>query len=443
MLALQYKTGFPVVSFGYRTLGGTGFDGDSLSGGIALDGGQNLVILSDTDSEGAGGVDMILAKYNSLGDSLDWQRVIGDAEDADPDGRDQVAVDAAGNIFIVFNIDNDVSGNTDTVLMKYNSSGAVQWQRQLSNVVEDDDVSGVGVVVDSSGNAYVLGQTYDSTTSNDLYLIKYNTSGALQWQKKLGGTLTDQAYGIAIGNDNHIYVTGSTLISGQPNVSVLTVKYNTAGDVIWQRELRRTGSDYGPGIAVAVDNSANVYVAGEVQDGVSPKILVMKYSSSGTVLWKRLLNGAQPEGPASIKVDSAGNVFVFGWSVSVGPNATSDSSGYIVKYDTDGVIQWQRGYGYDSEGTISFVLDPSNNMFILGSIEGADKLVLIKMPETMSLPATVGDFTIESVSLTDSDATGFNDQGDPGLTEATGVLTDGAAAQTSSVATLTDDGTNW
>ena len=66
-----------------------------------------------------------------------------------------------------------------------------------------------GVSTDSSGNVYVTGGTkggLDGNTSagaNDLFVVKYNSSGTKQWTKQLGTSSYDQAYGVAIDSSGN------------------------------------------------------------------------------------------------------------------------------------------------------------------------------------------------------------------------------------------------
>jgi hypothetical protein len=78
---------------------------------------------------------------------------------------------------------NTSSGSNDIVLVKYNSSGTKQWTKQLGTSSID---TGNGVSTDSSGNIYVTGYTQGdldgntSSGSNDIFLVKYDSSGIKQ-----------------------------------------------------------------------------------------------------------------------------------------------------------------------------------------------------------------------------------------------------------------------
>jgi len=107
-----------------------------------------------------------------------------------------VVTDSSGNVYVTGGTyggldGNNRAGNTDLFVVKYNSSGTKQWTKQLGT--ESNDFA-IGVSTDSSGNVYVAGGTYgglDGNTSagvNDLFVVKYNSSGTKQWTNQLGSS---------------------------------------------------------------------------------------------------------------------------------------------------------------------------------------------------------------------------------------------------------------
>jgi len=105
------------------------------------------------------------------------------------DYGDGVTVDSSNNIYVMGFTEGGLDGNTslednDLILVKYNSSGTKQWTKQLGTP-EDD--RGRRVTVDSSKNIYVTGYTsggLDGNTNSgntDLILVKYNSSRTKQF----------------------------------------------------------------------------------------------------------------------------------------------------------------------------------------------------------------------------------------------------------------------
>ena len=122
-------------------------------------------------------------------------------------------------------------------MVKFNSSGTKQWTKKLGTWQND---LANGVATDSSGNIYVTGGTYgglDGNTSagvNDLFVVKYNSSGTKQWTKQLGTSSNDNATGVATDSSGNVYVTGGTEggLDGNTNAGnfdLFVVKYNSSG----------------------------------------------------------------------------------------------------------------------------------------------------------------------------------------------------------------------
>ena len=200
---------------------------------------------------------------------------------------------------------NTNAGNTDLFVVKYNSSGTKQWTRQLGSSSRD---SANGVATDSSGNVYVTGMTNGGLDGcknagiEDLFVVKYNSSGTKQWTNQLGSSSRDSANNVATDSSGNIYVTGTTYWELDGNTSagkadLFVVKYNSSGTWQWTNQLGTWDTDFANG--VATDSSGNVYVAGDTTgrlDGNtsagSNDLFVVKYNSSGTKQWTKQLGSS-------------------------------------------------------------------------------------------------------------------------------------------------------
>ncbi len=136
-----------------------------------------------------------------------------------------LAIDDSDNIFVTGyttgGLRGSNSGESDLILVKYNSDGQRQWTRQLGTSGQDE---GKGITLDSSNNIYITGHTFGNTNGNpsssggldgnshsgswDLFLVKYDSSGTKQWTKTMGTSATDQGRGVTVDSSNNIYVTG-------------------------------------------------------------------------------------------------------------------------------------------------------------------------------------------------------------------------------------------
>ena len=195
------------------------------------------------------------------------------------DRANGVATDSSGNVYVTGYTGGGLDGNSsagsnDLFVVKYNSSGTKQWTQQLGTSSYD---YATGVATDSSGNVYLAGYTgggldgNSSAGSSDLFVVKYNSSGTKQWTQQLGTSSGDYAQGVATDSSGNVYVRGNTNGGLDGNTSAggsdfFVVKYNSSGTKQWTKQLGTSSSDHANG--VATDSSDNVYVAGRTEGGL-------------------------------------------------------------------------------------------------------------------------------------------------------------------------------
>jgi len=285
--------------------------------GVAIDSSNNIYVV------GAYYSGILISKWDSSG-TLQWQKNLG----SNGPGRG-IAVDSSANIYVI--------GNNSFLpyfsLAKYDSSGTIQWQRSLG--VASRYNNGMGIAFDLSGNIYVIGDsaTTAGTSPSDIIVAKYNNSGTIQWQRKLyvtGSSYKNVGQGIATDSSSNVYIVGT--IDSQGSNQAVVVKYNTSGAIQWQRNLGIAGDMYVFGITV--DTLSNVYVTG--YSGGGSKLQIAKYNSSGTIQWQRTLgNPAGSNIGYSISVDAFGNVYVSGSNKKDG---TVENSFLFAKLPSDGSL---------------------------------------------------------------------------------------------------------
>src|ERR1051325_10843216 len=84
--------------------------------------------------------------------------------------------------------------------------------------------------------------------AKDVYVVKTDANGAMQWQQVIGAAGDDIGYGIAQNAAGEIYVAGQTTSYGVDNSEVYVVKLGPAGNVIWTNHYGGANTDYGKGI---------------------------------------------------------------------------------------------------------------------------------------------------------------------------------------------------
>ena len=253
-------------------------------------------------------------------------------------------------------------------LPAFSQSVDTAWVRRYNGPGNYYDVGGP-IAVDDSGNVYVTGESYGSGTGGDCATIKYYPDGDTAWVRRYNGPANDwdRTIAIAVDDSNNVYVAGLSRVNGG-YYDYVTIKYYPDGDPAWVRTYNGPGNAYDEGRSIAVDGSNNVYVVGSSWGGGTyHDYATVKYDPQGNELWVRRYNGPGNgyDHASLIAVDASGNVYVTGASEGSGTNFDYAT----IKYDSSGNELWVGRYNgpgnyYDVGGPI--VVDDSGNVYVTG-----------------------------------------------------------------------------
>ncbi len=286
------------------------------------------------------------------------------------DFSDSNAVDSSGNWLTGSTENSQGAGLNDIHIAKYDNAGTLLWQRAIGSSSND---SVGGLTADASDNVIVTGITFTpSPNFNDAFIAKFNSAGTLQWQRVLQTSGTQNYIDCVTDAAGNIYATGRDLTFD----GALAVKYNSAGALQFQRQLNGTNQTTGQGIALD-STGANFVIVGDYTVGGTQGCFIAKYNSSGVLQWERTLSGAGNEELVGVAIDSSDNIYVVGETTSVD---TSDDC-LIAKYNSAGVLQWQRAIGAPSpttNGGRNIALDAAGNVYVNFAVLGSSGAAFAK-----------------------------------------------------------------
>jgi len=216
-----------------RTDGGAA---DDFSKGIAVDasgyvfvtgGYQGVASFGIKTLYSRGGTDMFLLHYDNSGEFV-WVKDAGST--GGEDYGNAVAVDGAGCSYVtgafsgraVFDADKYFlsEGRRDIFVVKFDPQGVILWARKAGGPLDDE---GCALALDAESNVYVTGHfkgkaSFDKTNlessgtpyqDKDVFALKLDRDGKILWARRAGGSGTDYGFGIAVGQEGHVYLTGS------------------------------------------------------------------------------------------------------------------------------------------------------------------------------------------------------------------------------------------
>lgn len=282
------------------------------------------------------------------------------------------------------------------------------------------------VAVDHLGNIFVGGyftNTADmdagvavanitSNGLNDAYLAKYDSIGNYLWSLSFGGGDYDAIESIDVDLNGDVFVTGYFLdtmdVDPGPGVvnhigsaltnyrDVFIVKYSANGTYLWSHSFGNNFR-YDQSHDLIIDSFGSAYVVGEFGSSIdiepgagttlltsngSSDLFLIKYSSTGSLIWGKNLGGSSTEYGRAMSFDKYGNIQLAGTSSSAtmdadaGPGTailtkigTGYSNMFVAKYDAAG--NYLNAFNIGGMGTTAptaIGYDTSNNILITGSL---------------------------------------------------------------------------
>ena len=389
-----------ITSVAETSDGGYIVGGDFYSSSIDLGNGISLTNKGDNDG--------MIIKYNATGE-VEWAEGIGGSN---YDGITSVAETSDGGYIVggyfsdSIDLGNGISltskGSYDGMVIKYNSNGEVEWAEGIGET-SDDRISSVS---ETSDGGYIVGGYFRSSSidlgngisltnkgSSDGMIIKYNAVGEVEGAEGIGGTSDDEINTVSETSDGGYIVVGDfrssidlgngislTNIGGSDG---MIIKYNATGEVEWAEGIG--GSDYDYIKSVSETSDGGYIVVGDFRssidlgNGISLKNkgsidgMVIKYNSNGEVEWAEGIGGTSEDQINTVAETNDGGYIVGGYffnSIDLGNGISltniASSDGMVIKYDAEGEVEWAEGIGETSEDKINTVAETSDGGYIVG-----------------------------------------------------------------------------
>ena len=417
--------------YGEKTVGGTGNDfANSVvqtnDGGFVVAG---VTYSTDGDVTGQhGSGDFWVVKLSSQG-ILQWQNALGGP--ATDFGWEIEKTADGGFVVVGFAAANggDVTGNhgnADVWVTKLNANGLLQWQKSLGGSESD---RGFSIQQTTDGGYIVAGHTRSNDGDvlgnhggEDFWIVKLSSSGSIQWEKSLGGTLDESAFGVIQSSDGG-YIAVGTTFSNNGNVTgnhgsgdFWVVKMSDSGNLLWQRTYG--GSNHDSANSIRQTSDGGYIVAGFTlsNDGdVSSNngiydFWVIKIEQNGTLQWQKTFGGSNSDYVHDIQLTPDGGFVVTGETESNNGDVSGNhglTDHWMARLNSVGELQWQKTLGGSDEEFGGVVQVTSDNGFVMaGTTYSSDGDVsqnsgngdfwVVKLEQD---PLAIEDFQIQKIVL--------------------------------------------
>lgn len=229
-----------------------------------------------------------------------------------------------------------VTGYTKSELVPKRDIKIHGWCRTLQD--GGNSLSWKDMTKDADGNIYLIG---NHTENEYMVMAKYNFNYELVWQNTVNtGALVDTAYGIAIDDTNNIYVVGSTQNAGAGGTDALLMKFNSSGTLLFNKTYGTAGNEYANSVCVVKQNGTS-YVVMSVLSGTSTIFLVT--DTSGEIVEQNLVSNLNVNRVRVHTSTPTSGRFMFAGNDGAGATKAAKFGVGEVNHATK-MIQWMQTY---------------------------------------------------------------------------------------------------
>jgi hypothetical protein len=264
-------------------------------------------------------------------------------------------------------------GGTDFWILKFDAIGAIQWQKILGGSGNDTPTD---IKQTTDGGYIVVGQTNSNNTGDvgagsgaiDLWIVKLNASGTIQWQK----VFFEGSGGVSVAqttDGGYIVAQNSSLRPPNGRVSraeVLIMKLDATGVLQWSKLYGGTADDYVSAIQQTKDGGYIVagYTNSNDLTGITRQSdlsdgWIFKLKANGDLDWQKVYGGALSDALASVQ-QTADDGYIASGSFTENLN-----DAWVLKINTTGVLQWEKKYGGDNYDVANSIRQTTEGGYIM------------------------------------------------------------------------------
>ncbi len=380
------------------------------------------ILAGSTTSYGAGQSDAYLVKTDAAGNA-EWEKTFGSSG---VDSAHSVGQTIDGGYILAGSTNSYGAGLSDAYLVKTDAAGNAEWEKTFGGSNYDHAYA---VQQTSDGGFILAGYTQSyGAGGRDVYLVKTDAVGNAEWEKTLGGSNYDHAYSTQQTSDGGYILAGYTESYGAGSLDVYLVKTDAAGNIEWEKTFGGSTYDYSESVQQTADGG--YIIAGATQSYTENwyYAYVVKTNAEGNAEWEKTFGGSGWDEAFSARQTTDGGYIIVGYTDSYGAGGGDI---YLVKTDAAGNIEWEKAIGGSYEDYAYRVRQTTDGGYILAGATnsygaGQSDVYLVKVSSLINTPVG-SDVTVslESVAVT------FPDVQESGTTTAT-TLTENPADPTPS-----------
>ena len=309
--------------------------------------------------------DFLLVKTDSAG-NVEWNRTYGAPTCTHLEsGQSAVQTDDGGYALAGYlSHEGNPPTDYDLWLVKTDSLGNMQWNHTYGGAEHDLAHS----VVQTGDGEYVIAGFTDSygAGSRDFWLIKTDSAGNMMWNQTYGGTERDHAFSMVRTSEGGYAIGGKTRSFGAGNYDFWLIKTDSGGNVVWNQTYGGYESDVGYSLVQTSDRGYALAGLTKFSLFGDDDLWLVKTDMYGNVEWNKTYGLGYEENPSLVQTSDGGYALA---SITT-PFGGGASDWWLVKTDLNGDMEWNQIYGGKSVDRVYSLIETSDEGFALAGFFG-------------------------------------------------------------------------
>ena len=283
-------------------------------------------------------------------------------------------------------------------VVNYAQDPSILWQRTIGGSGDETLYSikqtpDGGYIVGGASGSDISGDKTDASNGFfDIWIVKADAEGNIEWQNSIGGNALDDLHSIELTPDGGFIACGESTsdISGDKTENsrglddYWIVKLDASGNVEWDKTIGGSDSESFPQIRVSNDS---YLISGDSWSNISgyktenaigeDDYWLLKLDLSGNIIWQKTIGGSSYDSFSTMALTHDGGCILGGYSDSnISGNKTENSKGgfdfWIVKLDSSGDIVWDKTIGGSGTDVLNSIVQTLDNGFLLSGRSSSD-----------------------------------------------------------------------
>ncbi|MDC8001708.1 T9SS type A sorting domain-containing protein [Aequorivita todarodis] len=270
---------------------------------------------------------------------------------------------------------------------------AIIWQKTIGGSDTDfstnfEATTDGGYILGGYSTSNISGEkTENSNGAIDIWIVKIDGSGNIQWQNTIGGSgddylislqqTSDGGYILGAGSDSNI--SGDKTENSRGGLDYWIIKLDASGNILWQKTYGGNQPEFDTYIVETTDGGyfvggySDSDVNGDKTDPTNGQrdYWALKLDSNGNIVWQNSIGGSLVDRPQAAFQTTDGGFIIGGFSNSPSSgdkteNTRGGNDYWIVKLDENGAVQWDRTYGGNDSDVLRDMIQLANGSYFVG-----------------------------------------------------------------------------